>query len=158
MRLWFLRWDALIKMKQFDVVATELEKLNTKDLQGLDFSLFPELFPNRTGTMVSFDLLLLLALFPSHTGNHDESIHRLYCLIYPQKARDFKPDRIQHYRVLLHVISVLVGIPDIPLAIDLTKTVLSQFPESLEILSVLGKLELQVGDVDAAKATFETVF
>jgi hypothetical protein len=157
MRLWFLRWTALLKLKLYDIILQESEKLKISEMQDLSFSSFPDVFPEYSGTMLTFDILVLLAKVPSFKGNHNDSIHKLYRLLYPQKAWDFRPDKIEHYRILLHVISVLTLMPDLPLAISLTETIALEFPDNVDMLAMLGRLQLQVGDIQSAFEQFQKV-
>lgn len=157
MRLWFLRWTALLKLKLYDIILEEAEHLKLSEMQELSYSNFPEIFPEYSGTMLTFDLLVLLAKIPSFKGNHNESVHKLYRLLYPQKPWDFRADKIEHYRILLHVISVLILMPDLPLAISLTETIALEFPDNVDMLAMLGRLQLQVGDIEKAFEQFQKV-
>ncbi|KAJ3344149.1 Trafficking protein particle complex subunit 12 [Kappamyces sp. JEL0680] len=157
MRLWSIRWSALIQLRQFDIVQTEMDKLKATDLQEMCYENYPDVFGTKKGTMVSFDILLLMATLDSHKGNHHDAIHRLFKLVYPVNAWDFHPSADQHVRILLHVVSVLVKIPDYVLALKLAGTVSAQYPENVDLLSMIGRLHLQIGDLDSAEALFMQV-
>ena len=158
MRLWFLRWTALTKLGKFDIIEKEVENVKGRDLKTLSYDNYADLFPGKKGCMVSFDLLLLISKLPSFKGDAHEAIHRLYSLIYPENPWDFTPTKQEHYRILLHVVNVLIKIPDIPLAVRVALEISTVYPENMDILSTVGRLQLHLGDLDAAVITFRKVF
>ncbi|KAJ3276378.1 Trafficking protein particle complex subunit 12 [Terramyces sp. JEL0728] len=154
MQLWYVRWSAMIKLKLYDLIQVEMDKLKVNDLQEMLYELYPDVFPDQTGQMISFDLLCLIAHLPSLKGNHHESIHRLYKLIYPQKAWDFKPDHNQNYQLVLFVVCLLIQIPDLILASSVLNELLQESHSDPFLWSMLGRLYLQTGDLESAKSIF----
>lgn len=157
MKLWHLRWTALLKLSKFDIIETEISNLKALDLKEMCFDDYQEFFPARLGTMISFDVLLIICKLPSFKGNHNESIYRLFKLLTPENYWDFKPSREQHFRIILNIVNIVVKIPDLIRAIELAQIVSNEFPGNLDILALVGRLELQVGNINAAHNTFSKV-
>ncbi|KAJ3000078.1 Trafficking protein particle complex subunit 12 [Globomyces sp. JEL0801] len=118
MRLYYIRWSSMIKLRLYDIVQGEMDKLRVNDSQDLFFEKYPDVFEGRKGLMISFDVLVLIHKLPSYKKNIHESIHRFYKLLCPQKPTDFRPTKEQHIRILFHIINLLIQIPDISLAIQ----------------------------------------
>lgn len=157
MKLWYIRWSALVKLKLYDVIQAEVDKLSASDLQSLCYNDYQDIFPEKRGTMLTFDLLLLISNLPSYKGNHHESIHKLYKLLYAQKPYDFRPTKENHFKILLNVVKLLVKIPDIPLALSLLLNLINDQPENVDLWAIYGRLQLQIGDFDNAKISFDKV-
>lgn len=154
MRFWFLRWTALMKLSKFEIIEKEMDNLKARDMKNLYYENFAELFPGKSGTMLSFDVLLLMSKLPSYKNDHHEAIHRLYAMVYPEQPWDFKPNPQQRHCIFMHVVNVLVRIPDIPLAIRVAQDLSNEIPQNVDIVSLLGRLHLQIGDIDNAQIHF----
>lgn len=153
MKLWHLRWTALLKLSLFEIVEKEVEKLKLHDLEALDYGKYGDLFEEK-GCMVSFECLLIAAKVASYKGNHQESIHQMYKLLCPIRIYDFRPTEKQHYIILANVIGLLLRLQDYRLATELATSLSNQLPNNIDLLSMVGRLELQVGDTKAAYTTF----
>ncbi len=80
-QIWFTRLALLVKLRQFSVAEVEAEPFGDLDRPDLYFEFYPELYPNRSGSMVPFSFRLLLAELPQHLGKHHETLDRLYALL-----------------------------------------------------------------------------
>jgi hypothetical protein len=130
-------------------------KIDLKDYMYEDYQ---DIFPRKSGCMISFNLLLLMNCLPSYKGLHYESINRLYKMVYPVNSWDFRPTKEQHLTILLKIVVILVKISDLSLAVELLKSIVIGNSESLDILGLLGRLQLQLGDIEGARGTFSDVF
>lgn len=156
MKFWNLRWTALINLKCYEVIEKEIDRLKI-DLKDYMYEDYQDIFPGKSGCMISFNLLLLINCLPSYKGMHYESIHRLYKMIYPVNIWDFRPTKEQHLKILLNIVGILVKISDLSLAIELLKSILKENSESLDIIALLGRLQLQLGDIEGARKAFSEV-
>ncbi|KAJ3262550.1 Trafficking protein particle complex subunit 12 [Boothiomyces macroporosus] len=154
MHLWYVRWSAMIKLKLYDLIQSEIDKLKANELQEMMYELYPDIFPDQSGQMVSFEVLCLIAHLPSLKGNHHESIHRIYKLMYPQRPWDFIPDNTQHYQLVLYVVCLLIQISDLVLAASVLNELLQEHESDPHMWSMLGRLYLQAGDLETAKEIF----
>ncbi|KAJ8324404.1 Trafficking protein particle complex subunit 12 [Batrachochytrium dendrobatidis] len=81
-RLWLLRWYALSRLKHIDLIQSEMDRMGDLESTELTFERFPDVWLNRQGPLASFELRLFCHLVPAMKGNHYESIHRMYKLLY----------------------------------------------------------------------------
>jgi tetratricopeptide (TPR) repeat protein len=154
MKLWHIRWTALLKLKLYDIIIAEMDKLKFSDMQDLIFENYKDVFPDRHGQMISFDCLFLMCRIPSLKGNYHESIHKVYKLLYPQKPWDYRPTAEQHRKLTFFVVNLLTKLPDYPMATKLLFSILKYQDKDMEIWSTLGRLQLQQGDIDGAIRSF----
>ncbi|KAI8911700.1 hypothetical protein EDD86DRAFT_203052 [Gorgonomyces haynaldii] len=157
MRLWWLRWWALLRLSMFDVIQLEAEKLGVFE-EVMLYEQHSDLFPGRTGPMISLELWIFCCLIPSFKGNHHESIHRLYQLLYTKPgAVSYRLDRLQRMRVLFQITNILLSMDDIMTAALLLEQLVDQFTGDAELWSCLGRLYLQLGEVQKAAQLFHKV-
>ena len=154
MKFWHLRWTALLKLKLYEVIQTEMEKVKFTEFQEMVYESYKDIFPDKQGLMISFDCLFIMCKLPSLRGNHHESIHKVYRLLYPQKPWDFKPTKEQHLKLVLLAVHLLTQLPDYPLASKLLKEVLKSNNDNVELWSTLGRMQLQQGDIFSAIKSF----
>ena len=108
-RLWHIRLTCLINLKAWEIAQYEMEKIGIPLDRNIDpavsletlwlkkngiagtsnFEYYPTLFPNRTGSLVSFDLRNAHALWPSFRGNYTQSLDRLYALAFNCRRQSF---------------------------------------------------------------------
>ncbi|KAJ3202905.1 Trafficking protein particle complex subunit 12, partial [Clydaea vesicula] len=106
-RLWYIRLLCLVQLKCWETAQYEMEKLGIYLEKDIDpaisveqlelksknvknpvverpwtFESYPDIFPNRKGSMVSFELRNFHALWPSLKGNPQDSLNRLYSLVF----------------------------------------------------------------------------
>ncbi len=138
---------AFFAVRRFRVLALvklRLYKNAGEDLAGLDLA----------SALVPFELRLLHALVPSLNGNHAQSLDLLYGLLDWLRARpeeERAPDKARQTHLAL--VSVLARQRDLLCAVELVEAMLGERREAA-LLSLLGQLCLELGDVARAGAAF----
>lgn len=143
MRLWFIRWWALLKLSFFDIIKLEADKLNVFEHEGsgLFFEQYPQVFPDRTGPMISFELKIFINSIPSLKGNHFESLHLMYQMLYARSLQCYKLNKLQRTRIVFQIINLLLSMEDTISAAAVLNSIASNMEENVDIWSALGRLE-----------------
>jgi len=89
LKLWYIRFSMLVRLKQYSMVEVEAEAFGDLDRPDLYHEFYPQQQPDqqpesrsiRTGSMVPFGFRLLLAELPQHLNKHHETIDRLHALL-----------------------------------------------------------------------------
>jgi trafficking protein particle complex subunit 12 len=157
MQLWTKRLNALLRLKHYEIAEAEIKSLKIGNTREFHFNQYPEIFPDKSGAMLSFEFLMVINSLPSLKGLHNESINNYYKMLNPQNIWDFRPDEGQHRKIVIRIIHALSKIPDIPLAIDLLKNTLIPHQDSASLQAWLGRLQLQLGQLNIAQSTFSKV-
>ncbi|KAG5894701.1 hypothetical protein JTB14_034749 [Gonioctena quinquepunctata] len=179
LQLWFTRIALLVKTKLFNIASAEAEPFGNLDRPDLYYQFYPEMYGGRSGSIASFSFRLLLSELPMHCGKPKESITRLFSMlaIVRQILKNLKKglcedgnpmelsETDKNYssrlwngretRVMHSIINCGLILKDYELAMDL----LGQLSERdgaprHALLSALGRLHLQLGDVSGAEACF----
>ncbi|OMP04142.1 Tetratricopeptide-like helical [Corchorus olitorius] len=72
---------ALSKLRRFTEASTELDSLHDFNSHHYQYESYPELYPNRSGSMVPFSLRFIHAQLPIKLGNRQEGLDRFYLLL-----------------------------------------------------------------------------
>lgn len=147
----------MAKLRLFDQIETEMEKVKLSEWELFDFGKYEDLFPNQTGTILSFEILLLYCKISSLKGNHHESIFRLYKLLYSSTETRYKLNKQEFQTVLLEIVNVLLRLPDYQSASLLLEEFLKKDGQNVDYWSALGRLQLQSGLLHDATNSFEKV-
>lgn len=149
-----MRLLALTKLGLCQLASAEFEKLG--DLNR------PELCdPNTHKSLVPFELRILWATLPSFLKYPTMTLERITMLaVYCKKmqTRDiasvelWKHREIQTYLVLA---THWIGMKDYSAAAHTMELILTKVPDHIDILSSLGRLYLQMGDMTSAQKTFD---
>ncbi|CAA0398050.1 unnamed protein product [Arabidopsis thaliana] len=159
---------ALAKLRRSDEAAHELNSLHDFDGTHYRYESFPEIYPNRRGSMVPFSLRWLYALIPTKLGNRQEGLDRLYVLL------DFVRDRIREKEsqslessvelwkkretfLMNCLLGFHLGHKEFGVSLDLMKELINRDPLDPVLISKLGSVQMQFGDVEGAKTTFDRV-
>jgi len=191
-----LRWFRIMSMLKLRDVATASREMGLLgDLLGPGwmYEKYPTIFPQKRGSMVPFALLLLHALMPAYSGDHAQTLQRLYALFemlrttsWPaasfafhkesgkrsterttHAASEGEGDTTTHHAqrcaVLVALVNTYCAAQDYPLAIAHLKQMLAaaaaqritvQGSEQAVLHSLLGRVHIQVGNLDAAEDAF----
>ena len=171
-----LRWYrivALIKARDVPKAERELAMLGDLNSQGWHYERYPGIYPNRAGSMVHSSLLVLQALLPSYKGNHDDALAQLYALV----ANGDRDPVAEHAQAILAIVNVLCAVHDYSNAVGHVEQLIAAVqrggedsapqvphantagkpssPDLPQLLSLLGRLHLQLGNLDAAADAFD---
>ncbi|KAG0024570.1 Trafficking protein particle complex subunit 12 [Entomortierella chlamydospora] len=181
--LWYARLLALVKIGQYEMAQAELEQLG--DLWGPQYryeNYPPDMFPGnefqtkeqqqnstmRRGSMVPFELFVLKARLQGYLGDSYEAIDQLYSLIMYCKKHGaicrVNEDNIgaQQWHDLtgqlhLMILNYLVELNDYSSATKHGRDLAKAYPQDINFHSGLGRLYLQLGDIERAEEVFKEV-
>lgn len=140
-----MRLLALTKLGLCQLASAEFEKLGDLDR--------PELRDLRTNeSLVPFELRILWATLPSYLKYPAIALERITMLAVDCKKRNWKRREIQTYLVLA---TIWIGMKDYSAAASTMKLILTKVGDHIDILSSLGRLYLQMGDLESAKNVFQ---
>ncbi|KAG1369876.1 trafficking protein particle complex subunit 12 [Cocos nucifera] len=170
---------ALLKLRRPADALTELDSLQPLPTSPDPFASprflfesYPNLYPGRQGSMLPFSLRLLHASIPQNLGDRPETLDRLYSLLdfvrskigghhgsSEEKDSSFAADRWRRREALLmsSLICNHFCHREFDVALSLIRDLLLRSPSDPVLLSRLAYIQLQIGDLDGAKATFAKV-
>uniref|UniRef100_UPI00358FF9C7 trafficking protein particle complex subunit 12 isoform X2 n=1 Tax=Myxine glutinosa TaxID=7769 RepID=UPI00358FF9C7 len=182
LQLWFVRLALLVKLQQYSDAESEFEPFGNLDFPDLYYEYYPEMYPGRQGSMIPFAMRLLHAELPQHQGRSHDSLNRLHHLqnvcrqILSNLENGFAEDgsmknisseshkasivlwKSRLARVLHSLGNCLLLLKDYCLAVDMFEAVIDLQPHlELPIVSGIGRILLQVGDISAAEEYFARV-
>eukprot|EP01137_Pigoraptor_chileana_P032209 Opistho-2@21224 len=179
LQMWLCRAAALMRLRMYEVVAAELATFGDFDRADLFFEFYPDSYPGWTGSMVPFSLRVLHAELPIHLNMPQESLDRTYAVIEtctkvlsslragrtdgmgPLDAADVTAaialwqSRVD--RLKFSVGNQLVLLKDYDLAAVLYGELLAKEPSSTPLLSGIGRMYLQLGDLKTAADYFHKI-
>ena len=157
---------ALTKLRRSDEASRELDSLHDfDDGAHYRYESHPEIYPNLKGSMVPFALRWLHALIPTRLGNRQEGLDRLYTLLdfvrgrIREKVDDCSVElwRKRERFVMSCLLGFHLGHKEFGVSLDVIKELIKRDPLDPVLVSKLGYVQLQFGDVEGAKATFNRV-
>ncbi|XP_074037480.1 trafficking protein particle complex subunit 12 isoform X2 [Leptinotarsa decemlineata] len=179
LQLWFTRIALLVKSKLFNIASAEAEPFGQIDRPDLYYQFYPEMYGGRSGSIASFSFRLLLSELPMHCGKPKESITKLFSMLAtvrqilknlknglcedgnPMELSDSdRSDSLRLWsgretRIMHSIINCGLVIKDYELAMDLLGQLCEREGAPRHaLLSALGRLHLQLGDVTGAEACF----
>lgn len=116
--------------------------------------------------MVPFSLRWMYALVPTRLGNRQEGLDRLYTLLdfvrERVKEKEEANDSVELWkRREIFVMSCLLGFhlghKEFGVSLDLIKELIKRDPLDPVLVSKLGSVQMQFGDIEGAKVTFDRV-
>ncbi|KAL1513741.1 hypothetical protein ABEB36_003111 [Hypothenemus hampei] len=179
LQIWFTRIALLVKTRTFDKAQAEAEQFGQLEKPDIFYQFYPEIYGGRSGSMASFSFRLLLAELPMHCGKPKESLTRLFSILAtikkikrnltqgvcedgtqikidePDCAESLKLWNGREARTMHSVINCAIILKDYELAMEL----LGQLSErdgapKRALLSALGRLHLQIGNISGAEICF----
>ncbi|XP_037296566.1 trafficking protein particle complex subunit 12 isoform X1 [Manduca sexta] len=81
LQLWLTRFALMLRIKLHEPLAREAEPFGDCCKPDMFYQFYPEIYENRTGSLVPFSLRLLLAELPGHLGKPEEAVGRLYAML-----------------------------------------------------------------------------
>ncbi|XP_078432978.1 tetratricopeptide repeat (TPR)-like superfamily protein [Wolffia australiana] len=160
---------ALFKLRRYADAARELQSIDLDldldldlDSSVANFESYPEIYPNRSGSMIPFCLRFFHAELPLRlNGDRSETLDRLYALLdLARRKLGGRSDRLWRRREAFVVGSLCrhhFSKGEFDLCLLLIRDLLSKNPRNPILLSRLGYVQLQIGDLDGANSTFDRV-
>lgn len=158
----------LMKLRKFSDAVKEIESLE----DGIDnviysYENYPQHYPGRVGSMAPFALRWLYAELPSRVGDRQESVDRFYMLLDYVREKMSKSGsgsgdiwRKREGLVVNSIISHHLSHKEFGVCLDLIKDLMKRVESAVGravLMSKLGYIQMQLGDLEGAKASFNVV-
>lgn len=176
LKIWYIRFGMLVKLKQFSMVEVEAEAFGDLDKPDLYHEFYSatsgepasQSSAPLTGSMVPFGMRLLLAELPQNLNRPHEAIDRLSRVLFVvrkiikgQSDKESVAAQLWQRRevqVLHSIVNCAILQKDFEMAVStlesiFDKAILSD-AERVRVLSNVGRVYLQLGDVTAASSAF----
>lgn len=162
---------ALVKLRRYADAQQDLETLDD-DLESKQylFESYPDHYPNhKPGSMIPFALRWLHAHLPFTLGDRQLSLDRLYALLHFIRDKKLSRDRDSITEVSMDlwkkretfavnsIVSHHLSLKEFKVCLYLLKAEISKNEGDPFIVSKLGYVQMQYGDLDGAKRSFELV-
>ncbi|KAI9285371.1 hypothetical protein BC943DRAFT_278236 [Umbelopsis sp. AD052] len=158
LQLWYVRLQALVNLRLYQLALAELDKLGDLDRQEYTFEYHQGLFPGKSGNMIPFELRVLSANLPGLMKHYNTSIERLTILAMECQREDTGLWRKREVSLYIMLANFLLEIKDFPLTISIMTKIVSKFSDGdiePDVISTLGRLYLQLGNIQDAKKVFK---
>lgn len=167
--LTYLAFNALAftKLRRFNEASAELDSLEDLDSSHYRYETYPKIYPNRVGSMVPFSLRWLHALIPIKLGQRQQGMDRFYTLLDFVRGKIREKEKNSNLGVSLSlwrkrevfVVNCIIGHhlsqKEFGVCLSLVKELLSRDDcKDPLLVSQLGYMQLQVGDLEGAKVSF----
>uniref|UniRef100_A0A8C4EVQ1 Trafficking protein particle complex subunit 12 n=1 Tax=Dicentrarchus labrax TaxID=13489 RepID=A0A8C4EVQ1_DICLA len=179
LQLWFVRLALLTKLNLFQNAELELEPFGNLDQPDLCYEYYPTVYPGRRGSMVPFSMRLLHAELPQYLAKPQEALDRLHnlktvcgmkiesnplrnkphvCLLFSLFLVSLKLWRSRLSRVMYSMANCLLLMKDYILAVETYHSIIQYEPQQrVQLLSGIGRIFLQIGDIKTAERYFQDV-
>ncbi|KAI3367982.1 hypothetical protein L3Q82_026807, partial [Scortum barcoo] len=172
----------LTKLNLFQNAELEFEPFGNLNQPDLYYEYYPTVYPGRRGSMVPFSMRLLHAELPQYLAKPQEALDRLHnlktvCLAILENlekglAEDgsmitltqenrqvsLKLWRSRLSRVMYSMANCLLLMKDYVLAVETYHSIIQYEPQQrVQLLSGIGRIFLQIGDVKTAERYFQDV-
>lgn len=159
---------ALTKLRRFNEASAELDSMEDLNSPRYRYETYPKVYPNRSGSMVPFSIRWIHALIPIKLGQRQEGIDRLYCLLdfvrEKLKEKKMKDLGVSHdvWRkrevfIMNFIIGQHLSNKEFSIALNLIKDLLSRDPSDATLISKFGYIQMQIGDLEGAKTSFNQI-
>ncbi|XP_065876484.1 uncharacterized protein [Euphorbia lathyris] len=157
---------ALTKLRRYKDALAELDTVYDFDSHHYLYETYPKIYPNRSGSMVPFSLRWLHALIPFKLGNRQEGLDRFYLLLDFVRGKlkekqsydvSIKIWKKREVFVMNNMITEHLKNKEYSICLDLIKDLVSCGNLDPVLLSKLGFIQMQIGDLEGAKGSFDLV-
>ncbi|XP_043718667.1 trafficking protein particle complex subunit 12-like [Telopea speciosissima] len=159
---------ALMKLRKFGDAVEELDSLEDFESSQYKYESYPDHYPNRSGSMVPFVLRWLHAEIPDRLGKRQETLDRLYTLLdfirtklkeRESKSIDFCIKRWKKREAFMvnSISSHHLSHKEFGVCLTLLLSLLDVDSPDPVLLSKLGYIQMQLGDLEGSKASFNRV-
>ncbi|XP_027027817.1 trafficking protein particle complex subunit 12 [Tachysurus fulvidraco] len=182
LQLWFVRLALLVKLSLFQNAEMEFEPFGYLDQPDLYYEYYPTVYPGRRGSMVPFSMRVLHAELPQYINKPQESLDRLHSmrsicqkilanleeglaedgsmitLTQENRQASIQLWRSRLCRVMYSMANCLLMMKDYVLAVETYHSIIQYEPQqSVQLLSGIGRIFLQIGDIKTAEKYFQEV-
>uniref|UniRef100_A0AAQ5Y000 Trafficking protein particle complex subunit 12 n=1 Tax=Amphiprion ocellaris TaxID=80972 RepID=A0AAQ5Y000_AMPOC len=182
LQLWLVRLALLTKLNLFQNAELEFEPFGNLDQPDLYYEFYPTVYPGRRGSMVPFSMRLLHAELPQYLAKPQEALDRLHnlktvclailenlekglaedgsmiTLTQENRQASLKLWRSRLSRVMYSMANCLLLMKDYVLAVETYHSIIQYEPQQcVQLLSGIGRIFLQIGDVKTAERYFQDV-
>uniref|UniRef100_A0A8C6V3U5 Trafficking protein particle complex subunit 12 n=1 Tax=Neogobius melanostomus TaxID=47308 RepID=A0A8C6V3U5_9GOBI len=182
LQLWFVRLALLTKLNLFQNAELEFEPFGNLDQPDLYYEYYPNVYPGRRGSMVPFSMRLLHAELPQYLAKPQEALDRLHnlrtgclailenlekglaedgsmiTLTQENRQASLKLWKSRLSRVMYSMANCLLLMKDYILAVETYQSIIQYEPrQRVQLLSAIGRIFLQIGDVKTAESYFQDV-
>ncbi|KAI4317235.1 hypothetical protein L6164_025124 [Bauhinia variegata] len=159
---------ALTKLRRFNEAATELASMEDLGSSRYRYESYPKIYPNRIGSMVPFCIRWLYAMIPIKLGHHQEGLDRLYTLLVFVREK-LKNKESKNLSISLNVwkkrevfvMNCIIGQhlsnKEFSVSMSLITDLLSRDSLDPVLISKLGYIQMQIGDLEGAKSSFSQI-
>ncbi|KAI3883645.1 hypothetical protein MKX03_016327 [Papaver bracteatum] len=159
---------ALTKLRKFIEASEELDTLEEFESSQYKYETYPQIYPNRFGSMVPFTLRWIHAELPMRLGNRGETLDRLYLLLdfVREKLRIKELEKVdvsvENWRkregfVINSISNHHLSNKEFGVCLKLLKDLVNKNESDPLSLSKLGYIQLQFGDLDGSKNSFNLI-
>ncbi|XXG70677.1 hypothetical protein AAC387_Pa07g0107 [Persea americana] len=128
------------------------------------YETYPKLYPNHRGSMIPFALRFLHADLPHRLGRRSETLDRLYSLLdlARRRSKSLNPNPNNPWKKReIFLINWILGhhlsYREIDSCVFLFRDLIRSDPSNPILLSKLGYVLMQIGDLNGAKSVFDRV-
>ncbi|XP_062863120.1 trafficking protein particle complex subunit 12 [Trichomycterus rosablanca] len=182
LQLWFVRLALLVKLNMFQNAELEFEPFGYLDQPDLYYEYYPTVYPARRGSMVPFSMRVLHAELPQYINKPQESLDRLHSmksicqkilsnleeslaedgsmmtLTQENRQASIQLWRSRLCRVMYSMANCLLMMKDYVLAVMTYQSIIQFEPhQKVQLLSGIGRIFLQIGDIKTAEKYFQEV-
>nr|XP_019940522.1 PREDICTED: trafficking protein particle complex subunit 12 [Paralichthys olivaceus]XP_019940523.1 PREDICTED: trafficking protein particle complex subunit 12 [Paralichthys olivaceus] len=182
LQLWFVRLALLTKLSLFQNAEMEFEPFGNLDHPDLYYEYYPAVYPGRRGSMLPFSMRLLHAELPQYLAKPQEALDRLHTLktvchailenlekglaedgtmitlTQENRQASLKLWQSRLSRVMYSMANCLLLMKDYVLAVETYNSIIQYEPQQrVQLLSGIGRIFLQIGDVKTAERYFQDV-
>ncbi|WAR23655.1 TPC12-like protein [Mya arenaria] len=175
LQVWYTRFSLMMKLRLYSVLESEFVAFKNLDTPDMYYEYYPHLFPGKRGSMVPFGMRLLHAELPHHLGRSAETLDRFYYLLAITKrilknlAEGLSEDgsaltisnesrKGREKKILYLIANTLVLLRDYDAALSVYEDLMEKDSgQKLALLSGLGRIHLQIGNLTKASEFFQQV-
>jgi tetratricopeptide (TPR) repeat protein len=168
------RLIAMTKLRMYQVAFNDFTDIGNFDDAKYRYDTYPDIYGNKRGSLVPFSLRILHAELPCYLGKDPNMDNLNALLVWVQTklkelqsksdaaSSDSEDDSVAVWsaredRIIMVIVNHFLRDKDFILAIKLYNKVLNKKPKDVNLLSGLGRIFLQMGNVRAAEVVFNQV-
>ncbi|CAO2827601.1 unnamed protein product [Amaranthus hypochondriacus] len=156
---------ALSKLRQYSEALDDIEtSIEDLDSSAYRYEAYPKVYPHKKGSMIPFSIRWLYSLLPSFLNRRQDCIDHLYLLLHfvRTKINGCSSESVGVWKkrenfVLSTIISQHSNQKEFGVCLSLIIEMLKKDGDNLELISKLGYVQLQFGDLEGAKNSFSKI-